>query len=1044
MKKIFFLTILCFFSAYFSHAQKFQATTGTGDQNEKWATVEDAAAGGYVTIGNSKVGLVGVPPIQQVWISSYNTFGVVLTSAIASNGRQMIARDISLAPTDPNTGNRTYYVTGYTKAPNGINQMFVGRINLAGTFLWYQENPIGGNGNDKEGVAVTTAPNGDAVAVGHVMWPNAPVTPQIMLTRFAPGGAILWSNVYNQPGNWMVREIANGVPIPGFPTPGAMPGEFVITGEVRAMNAGAVQMTFAAAYNGGGIEGWRNLYPAVVGGYPTSGDAGYDILFNTGTGNYNLVGAAEAGPGRAVVTTTPYLCSITPGGALVAAFVYTGPNNQPLGLYPRCVAMGNTATQIVFAGPNFNANRTFYGSVLAIGGAAIIKDYVGLATANSVGQPFWYNDGQREDILYTQLTPNKGYLITTNALPVGAFGAGDGHFIRTDLAGVTPIPCPDNPIQNAQRPSNNMQFSGSAPTQLVAWGFQQPNKTPYPVQQQICRNICTVNPGFTYTTAGATVTFSNTSSGNGILSYYWDFGDLTNSTLTNPTHTYGSSGSYNVCLTVTNVTPDGDTCKATICKTVVISLCNVVSKFTDSIVCKYKVYNKATSTGTGPLTYNWLFDDGSTSTLANPIKIYTACGPHITRLITCNATCCDTIFRTVNIPCCQVKSDFCLQDSGLYVKLLYSTGMNLPTTTYTVYVDGVLTTWTANAYKLLTAGVHTICLKARRVSCPGDTCCATCCKTINVHANCKLSADFWYQTQTTGNVLFTNKTTPAGYTSVWDFGDGSPIVPTTSPSHIYTTPGTYTACLTATIVTGTDTCRSKICKTVVIDPPCKPLANFKSKYCLATPLTVEFINYSAGAVSYAWDFGDGNTSVLASPTHTYTATGAYIVCLTATATANCWSKTCYRVIVSTTSCDTSCTSLPILPTVKLGNNLIQPGEIFNYMALEGSISSANGTTKDNTNALKAQPGQINAEDKLSLFPNPAAQKVQVVFETVTEATGEITITNALGSLVYRKAVTMAEGKNQYSVPVNSFANGNYFLRINSGNKIQSTLFSVKN
>ena len=218
MKKIFFLTILCFFCTFFSDAQKFQGTTGTADANEKWATLEDAAAGGYVTIGNSTSGAVGVAPIQQVWISSYNTFGIVLTSALASNGRQMIARDISLAPTDPNTGNRTYYVTGYTKAVNGTHQMFVGRINLAGTFLWYQENPIGGNGNAKEGVAVTTAPNGDAVAVGHVLWPNAPVTPLIMLTRFTPAGGILWSNVYNQPGNWMVREIANGAPIPGFPT----------------------------------------------------------------------------------------------------------------------------------------------------------------------------------------------------------------------------------------------------------------------------------------------------------------------------------------------------------------------------------------------------------------------------------------------------------------------------------------------------------------------------------------------------------------------------------------------------------------------------------------------------------------------------------------------------------------------------------------------------------------------------------------------------------------------------------------------------------
>ena len=50
--------------------------------------------------------------------------------------------------------------------------------------------------------------------------------------------------------------------------------------------------------------------------------------------------------------------------------------------------------------------------------------------------------------------------------------------------------------------------------------------------------------------------------------------------------------------------------------------------------------------------------------------------------------------------------------------------------------------------------------------------------------------------------------------------------------------------------------------------------------------------------------------------------------------------------------------------------------------------------KNNTNALKVKPEEIKAEDKLSLFPNPASQKVQVVFETVTVAPGEVTVTNA--------------------------------------------------
>lgn len=47
------------------------------------------------------------------------------------------------------------------------------------------------------------------------------------------------------------------------------------------------------------------------------------------------------------------------------------------------------------------------------------------------------------------------------------------------------------------------------------------------------------------------------------------------------------------------------------------------------------------------------------------------------------------------------------------------------------------------------------------------------------------------------------------------------------------------------------------------------------------PLTVVFTNTSQHATSYAWDFGDGGTSTVVNPTHTYSANGSYTVSLTA-------------------------------------------------------------------------------------------------------------------------------------------------------------------
>jgi PKD repeat protein len=47
-------------------------------------------------------------------------------------------------------------------------------------------------------------------------------------------------------------------------------------------------------------------------------------------------------------------------------------------------------------------------------------------------------------------------------------------------------------------------------------------------------------------------------------------------------------------------------------------------------------------------------------------------------------------------------------------------------------------------------------------------------------------------------------------------------------------------------------------------------------------LSVVLTNNSANADSYTWDFGDSNTSTEANPTHTYAATGTYLVTLNAT------------------------------------------------------------------------------------------------------------------------------------------------------------------
>ena len=112
----------------------------------------------------------------------------------------------------------------------------------------------------------------------------------------------------------------------------------------------------------------------------------------------------------------------------------------------------------------------------------------------------------------------------------------------------------------------------------------------------------------------------------------------------------------------------------------------------------------------------------------------------------------------------------------------------------------------------------------------------------------------------------------AGSTYAWSNGKNTRQITVTAP-------GTYTVTISSGSC-GTITGEIKV-------DPIQPLVDFTAE---KTYTAVEFKNQSTGAVSYLWNFGDGQTSTEENPIHIYKSIGTYTATLTAYAECDTLSK----------------------------------------------------------------------------------------------------------------------------------------------------------
>jgi len=214
-------------------------------------------------------------------------------------------------------------------------------------------------------------------------------------------------------------------------------------------------------------------------------------------------------------------------------------------------------------------------------------------------------------------------------------------------------------------------------------------------------------------------------------------------------------------------------------------------------------------------------------------------------------------------------------------------------------------------------------------------------------------------------VTFTDHSTNKPLSWAWDFGNGQ-ISSSQNPGVVYTNPGTYTVTLIAKNSSGA----ASIVKTDYITVFPYPSANFISDLQVGcAPATIHFTDQSTPGqgsnIEWTWDFGEGGSSNLQNPTHTFTQTGYYNISLTVKNSGGCSRNTVlYRYIrivpgvqpdFTWSQTSTSC-SAPF--NINFINQTSGPGN------LSYSWDLGNSTTSNAKNPATSYPSNTSYDIKL--------------------------------------------------------------------------------
>lgn len=266
-----------------------------------------------------------------------------------------------------------------------------------------------------------------------------------------------------------------------------------------------------------------------------------------------------------------------------------------------------------------------------------------------------------------------------------------------------------------------------------------------------------------------------------------------------------------------------------------------------------------------PLSWSWDFGDGNTSTEQNPVHTYTNGGTFNVCLTASNSTGSNTACQAVEV-FLPPAAAFDIDTIGNGTFAFNDLSTNTPLSWAWDFGDGSTSDLQNPMHTYSIPGTFNICLNV--INEVGEN---TICQSLTVVLI--PVSNFEIVENGAGSFQFNDLSTNNPDAWVWTFGDGN-MSNEQSPSHTYDAPGSYEVCLTAANEVGsTQSCQ-------MISVLFAPLASFDIDT-LDNGL-YGFTDLSTNTPSsWAWDFGDGNTSTAQNPTHTFTTAGTFNICLTA-------------------------------------------------------------------------------------------------------------------------------------------------------------------